>query len=87
MTDLVTETVDFIQRRESSAVKQALAAVTALHDSISLKRELRLPVLDETREAILALEDQILSLKLESLRTQHHPNQLELFSVDGDHVH
>ena len=37
MTDIVVETVDFIQRRELSAVKQVLAAVTALHDALALK--------------------------------------------------
>ena len=85
MTDIMVETVDFVQRRESSAVKQALQAVTALNDSISLKRELRLPVLDETRAAILELESQILALKLESLRAPHNPDQLTLPGMqDGD---
>jgi hypothetical protein len=83
MTDFVTETVDFIQRRESSAVEQALAAVTALHDALALKWELRLPVVAETRAAILELEDQILALKLESLRAPHHPDQLVLPGMEG----
>jgi hypothetical protein len=72
---IVTETIDFIQRRELSAVKQALQAVTALHDALALKREIRLPVLAETRDAILELEDQILALKLESLHALSHPDQ------------
>ena len=86
MTDqIVAETIDFVQRRESTAVKQALQAVKALRDSVSLKKELCLPVLAETTEAILELEDQILALKLESLHPPHNPDQLELFPVDGDH--
>ena len=75
MTDLVTETVDFIQRRELSAVKQALQAVTALHDALALKRELGLPLLHETRQAITELEDEIGSLKLKLLRSPH-PDQM-----------
>ena len=60
MTDqIVAETIDFVQRRESTVVKQALQAVKALRDSVSLKKELCLPVLAETTEAILELEDQI----------------------------
>ena len=71
MTDLVTETVDFVQRRESSAVKQALRAVTALHDALAPKREIGLAVLAGTRQAILELESEIVSLKLELLRPLH----------------
>jgi hypothetical protein len=69
MTDITVDTVDFIQRRESSAVKQALAAVTALHDAVALKQEIALPVLPETRQAIAELEDVIGSLKLKLLRS------------------
>ena len=88
MTDqIVAETVDFVQRRESNAVKQALQAVKTLRDTLALKRDLRLPVLDETREDILVLEDEVHGLKLESLRPPHDPNQLELFPVDGNHDH
>ncbi len=80
MTDPMTNpviNVDFIQQRERSAIKHALAAVMALHDAVSLKHELRLPLLDATREAISELEDQVTSLKLALLR-QNHPDQLEL---------
>jgi hypothetical protein len=81
ITDLVTETVDFIRRRESSAVKQALTAVTAC-DALALKREIRLPVRPETRESILALEDQILTLTAELLHTPS-PDQLTLPGMQG----
>ena len=73
MTDIMVETVDFVQRRESSAVKQALRVVKALHDALALKREIALPVLPETRAAVIELEDEIGSLKLKLLR--HHPEQ------------
>lgn len=86
MTDqIVTETIDFVQRRESSAVTQALAAMTTLHHAVSLKHELRLPLLPETRAAIAQLEDQIQSLRLESLRAQHNPDQMVLPGMDGNH--
>ena len=71
----IDDLVTFIQRRESSAVKQALAAVTALHDALALKREIRLPVLSESRDAILEPEDQIHSLKTELLRSPQ-PGQM-----------
>ena len=77
MTDIMVETVDFVQRRESSAVKQALQAVTALRDALALKREIGLPVLPETRSAIEELENQIVALKLQLLRS-HHPDQMVL---------
>src|SRR5271167_4815801 len=83
MTDIMVETVDFVQRRESSAVKQALQAVKALHDALALKREIRLPVLAETRDAILELEDRVLALKLESLRAPQHPDQLVLPGMEN----
>ena len=68
--------VDFIQQRESSSVvKQALAAVAALNDAVSLKHELRLPLLDETRAGIAELEDEVTSLKLALLRA---PSQDQL---------
>ena len=51
----IEHNLSFIERRESSAVRQALQAVTALHDAVSLKREIRLPVLAETRDAILGI--------------------------------
>ena len=76
--------VDFIQQRERSVVKQALAAVAALNDAVSLKHELRLPLLDETRAGIAELEDQVTSLKLALLRAPH-PDQLTLPGMaDGD---
>ena len=73
--------VDFIQQRERSAVKQAVAAVTALHDALALKQEIRLPVLAETRDAILELEERVTSLKMELLRAPH-PDQLMLPGMD-----
>jgi hypothetical protein len=77
--------VEFIQQRERSAVKQALHAVTALHDALAVKREIGFPVLAETRQAILELQDQVLSLKEELLRSlSHDPAQLMLPGVpDG----
>jgi hypothetical protein len=63
---IVTETVDFIQRRE---ILRRQAGGEGPARPLALKREIRLPVLAETREAILELEDQIHSLKLECLRT------------------
>jgi hypothetical protein len=48
-----------------------------LHDALALKREIRLPVLGETLEAILELESEIGSLKLQLLRS-HHPDQIVL---------
>ena len=64
----IEHNLSFIERRESSAVRQALQAVTALHDALALKREIRLPVLSETRDAILELEERVTSLKLQPLR-------------------
>ena len=77
MTDTnIERNVEFIQRRELAVVKQAL---TAMRDCLALKREIGLPVLHETREAILELESQILSLKEELLRSlSQHPDQLML---------
>jgi hypothetical protein len=51
--------------------------VTALHDTLALKKEIGLPVLSETRDAITELEERVTSLKLESLRAPH-PDQLTL---------
>ncbi len=59
-------------------MKQALQAAKALHDALALKREIGLPALLETRAAINELEERIVSLKLESLRAPHHPEQLVL---------
>ena len=52
-----------------------------MRDCIDLKRELGLPVLPETREAILELESDILAIKLKVLRS-HHPDQL-LLDLNG----
>lgn len=62
----IEHNLSFIERRESSAIRQALQAVTALHDALALKREIRLPVLAETRDAILELESEILAHQTES---------------------
>ena len=70
MTDTnVERNVAFIEQRERVVAKQALAAVTDLHDVIALKRQIRLPVLPETRQAIQELEGEIGSLKLKLLRS------------------
>lgn len=49
--------------------------VTALHDALALKREIRRPVPPETRSAIEELENQIVALKLQLLRS-HIPTSL-----------
>jgi hypothetical protein len=75
MTDTnIEHNVAFIDQRELSVVRQALEA---MRDCIDLKREIGLPVRPETRQAILELEDEIGSLKLELLRAPH-PDQLML---------
>ena len=72
MTDTnVEHNIGFIEQRERSAVKQAVAAVTALHDALALKRTIGLPTLPETRDAILAMEAELSSLKLALLRAPH----------------
>jgi len=73
-TSIKPEVVAFVQQRELAVAKDA---VRAIHDCLALKRELKLPVLDQTRQAIQELEDGIHSLKLELLRS-HHPDQLTL---------
>ena len=73
-TSIEPKVVAFVQQRELAVAKDA---VKALHDCLALKRELKLPVLDQTRQAIQELEDGIHSLKVELLRS-HHPDQLEL---------
>jgi hypothetical protein len=90
MTDIMTGTVEFIQQRESAAVKQALQAATALRAALALKREIGVPVLAETRDAIAELKERIVSLKLECVRAPHHPDQLPLpgmedLSKEGKH--
>ena len=67
----VEHNVDFIEQHERAVVKQALQAVAALHDALALKREIALPVLPETRAAVIELEDEIGSLKLKLLRPLH----------------
>ena len=64
MTDILTSTVGFVQRQESTVVAKALEAVEALHDAIALKRSIGLPPLAETVAAINELETMITSLKL-----------------------
>jgi hypothetical protein len=71
----IQHNVAFIERRELSVVRQALKA---MRDCINLKREIGLPVLAETREAILELVSEIGSLKLQLLRSPHQPEQLML---------
>ena len=74
MTDtnhIKPKVVAFVDQRELNVVRQALKA---MRDCIDLKRELGLPVLPETREAILELESEIGSLKLQLLRSPH-PDQ------------
>ena len=44
-----------------------------MRDCINLRREIGLPVLDETRAAVDEMEEMIVDLKLELLR--HHPEQ------------
>jgi hypothetical protein len=68
MTDIQHSVVSFIDTREMNAVREALRAV---RDAISLKHELGLPLLSSTREAILAMEAEISSLKLALLRDPH----------------
>jgi hypothetical protein len=60
--------IGFIEQHERAVVKQALHAITALRDGIDLRREIGLPVLAETRDAIVELEDQVASLRVEMLR-------------------
>jgi hypothetical protein len=66
--------VAFIDSHELAVVRQALAA---MRDAVDLKAELGLPVLAETRDAILELESDILAIKLKVLRS-HHPDQMTL---------
>jgi hypothetical protein len=75
MTDISIgpQVVAFIDQRELAVIKQAL---TAMADCISLRREVGLPELAATRQAVDQLEDMVTDLKLSLLR--HHPDQLEL---------
>jgi hypothetical protein len=54
--------LELIQQRELSAAQRAVAA---MHDAVALKREIGLPVLPETRTAIVELEKQISALRTE----------------------
>ena len=73
MTYIEHSVIAFADRRELIVVRQL---VHAMHDAVSLKQELGLPLLPETRRAIDELEAMIVDLKLSLLR--HHPDQLEL---------
>jgi hypothetical protein len=64
----------FIDSHELAVVRQAL---TAMRNAVDLKAELGLPVLAETRDAILELESDILAIKLQVLRSQP-PGQMTL---------
>jgi hypothetical protein len=73
MTEIEYQVIAYADSRELSVVRELVHAV---HDAVSLKAELGLPLLPETRRAIDELEAMIVDLKLALLR--HHPDQLEL---------
>ncbi len=79
MTDIQASVIAFANQRELTVAKDA---VRALHNAVNLKHTLGLPVLPETRQAILELEDEIASLKLELLRSLH-PEQMTLPGMEG----
>jgi hypothetical protein len=80
MTDIEHQVIAYADSRELSVVRHLVHAV---HDAISLKGELGLPLLPETRAAIDDLEAMIVDLKLALLR-MHHPDQLQLPLEDPD---
>ena len=82
MTDIRPKVVAFIDQRELSVVREA---IRAMRDCIGLRREIGLPVLPETRQAILELEDEIWSLRRKLLRSlSHDPEQLMLPGMPDD---
>jgi hypothetical protein len=68
MTDIEHSTVAFVDIRERTVARQALKA---MRDVVDLKAELGLPLLPETREAILELEGMVSTLRLTILRSPH----------------
>ena len=58
MTDLFTGTVDFVQRQESSVVKQALAAMSALH------RETKSSLAHSVREFAVSISGAVRGLSM-----------------------
>jgi hypothetical protein len=72
---VVADEISLIQRRELVSARNALTAISALRDAVSLKRKTHIPLMPATRDAIRDLASQINGLRLESLP---NPDQLEL---------
>ena len=81
MTDIMVETVDFVQRQESSAVKQAMQAVKALHDALALRERYAFPSWTRPERQSVNWRTRSHSLRLESLRSPQ-PGQLMFPGMD-----